>query len=198
MLYKTAMPGVLIETGFISNPNDEKFLLSDKGQDQMVEAIFNAFKEYKYQVENRIPLRTLPSDTATAVNTEVVKGNEYVPSIKESTIKTSGEVVNNGSPADVKPLAKTENNQVSYRVQFAMYPDWKPLDSKLFYGIDDVKMYRHAGAYKYTSGDFATMDEALLYRKKLIAKGYKDAFVVIFRDNERISNEEAKRLNEKK
>ncbi len=198
VLYKTAMPGVLIETGFISNPNDEKYLLSDKGQNQMVEAIFNAFKEYKYQVENRIPLKALPSDTASAVNTEVVKGNEYVPAIKESTKKTAGEVVNNGYPSEVKPVAKTDNSQVSYRVQFAMYPDSKPLDSQLFNGIDDVKMYRHAGAFKYTSGDFATMDEALLYRKKLIAKGYKDAFVVIFRDNERITNEEAKRLNEKK
>ncbi|MBN2237507.1 MAG: N-acetylmuramoyl-L-alanine amidase [Bacteroidales bacterium] len=47
VLYKTAMPGILIELGFLSNPIDEKYLLSEKGQNQMAEAIYNAFKEYK-------------------------------------------------------------------------------------------------------------------------------------------------------
>ncbi len=47
VLYKTAMPGVLIETGFLSNATDEAYLISEKGQNQMAAAIFNAFKEYK-------------------------------------------------------------------------------------------------------------------------------------------------------
>jgi hypothetical protein len=35
-------------------------------------------------------------------------------------------------------------------------------------------------------------------RKELIAKGYKDAFIVAFKGNDRITNEEAKRLTGKK
>jgi hypothetical protein len=42
------------------------------------------------------------------------------------------------------------------------------------------------------------MEAASKGRKVLIAKGYKDAFIVAFKGNERITNEEAKRLTEKK
>jgi hypothetical protein len=42
------------------------------------------------------------------------------------------------------------------------------------------------------------MEAALQRRKELIAQGYKDAFIVAFRGKERITNEEAKRLTEKK
>jgi hypothetical protein len=59
-------------------------------------------------------------------------------------------------------------------------------------------MYFHSGAYKYTSGDFTTMEATLQRRKELISKGYKDAFIVAFRGKDRIANEEAKRLTEKK
>jgi N-acetylmuramoyl-L-alanine amidase len=83
-------------------------------------------------------------------------------------------------------------------VQFALYSKAKPVDSKLFGGIDDVKMYFHGGAYKYTSGDFNTIEDALQRRKEMISKGYKDAFVVAFKGKERITNEEARRLTEKK
>jgi len=47
VLYKTAMPGILIELGFLSNSTDEAYLLSEKGQNQMAKAIYNALKAYK-------------------------------------------------------------------------------------------------------------------------------------------------------
>ena len=52
VLYKTAMPGILIETGFISNPNDERYLNSKDGQAYIASAIYRAFKEYKLAVED--------------------------------------------------------------------------------------------------------------------------------------------------
>jgi N-acetylmuramoyl-L-alanine amidase len=45
VLYKTTMPSVLIETGYISHQDEEKFLASEKGQDYIASAIFRAFKE---------------------------------------------------------------------------------------------------------------------------------------------------------
>lgn len=47
VLWKTAMPGVLIETGFLSNPEDRKVLAKDSGQAQMARAIFHALKKYR-------------------------------------------------------------------------------------------------------------------------------------------------------
>ena len=47
VLWKTAMPGVLIETGFLTNANDRKTLGKDSGQAVIAKAIFNAVKKYK-------------------------------------------------------------------------------------------------------------------------------------------------------
>lgn len=51
VLQATAMPSILIETGFISNKEEEDYLNSDAGQNAMVSAIANAIVAYKAQVE---------------------------------------------------------------------------------------------------------------------------------------------------
>ncbi len=48
VLYLTTMPGVLIETGFISNPAEEKYLLDQENQDKIAHAVFDAILEYKH------------------------------------------------------------------------------------------------------------------------------------------------------
>ena len=53
VLWKTTMPSVLIETGFLTNPTEEKFLMSDQGQTYIASAIYRAFKEYKQDIESR-------------------------------------------------------------------------------------------------------------------------------------------------
>jgi len=190
VLYKTAMPGVLVETGFISNPNDEKFLLSEKGQNLIAQAIFKALRDYKNQVERR-PNEALSPDTSFITSRSEIAGNKNTRNTKP--VNTS-----RAMNPDSVTTTKAEQGIVSYRVQFAMSPDAKPVDSKIFNGIDNVKMYFHGGSYKYTSGDFNTMEAALEWRKEIITKGYKDAFIVAFKGKERITNEEAKRLTEKK
>ncbi|MFM7016544.1 MAG: N-acetylmuramoyl-L-alanine amidase [Bacteroidota bacterium] len=51
VLYKTAMPSVLIENGFLTNENDQRFLMSDAGQASMASSIYRAFKSYKSELE---------------------------------------------------------------------------------------------------------------------------------------------------
>jgi N-acetylmuramoyl-L-alanine amidase len=51
VLQATNMPAVLIETGFITNEEEEDYLNSDAGQQEMVRAIANAVIRYKTQVE---------------------------------------------------------------------------------------------------------------------------------------------------
>lgn len=53
VLVKAAMPAILIEAGFISNPEEEKFLLSQTGQNKIATSIFNAIQRYKQKVEKR-------------------------------------------------------------------------------------------------------------------------------------------------
>lgn len=54
VLYKTAMPSVLVEIGFLSNPSEENFLSSEEGQTYIASALFRAFRDYKnaYEKEN--------------------------------------------------------------------------------------------------------------------------------------------------
>ncbi len=52
VLYKTAMPSVLVEIGYISNEKEEKELNDEKVQDYIASAIYRAFKEYKQEVES--------------------------------------------------------------------------------------------------------------------------------------------------
>ncbi len=52
VLWKTAMPSVLVEVGFLSNEKEEAFLASEYGQDILASAIFRAVREYKIEVES--------------------------------------------------------------------------------------------------------------------------------------------------
>jgi N-acetylmuramoyl-L-alanine amidase len=51
VLYKTTMPSVLIETGFLTNRDEEKFLADTSGQKKMAGAMFIAFEKYKAELE---------------------------------------------------------------------------------------------------------------------------------------------------
>lgn len=51
VLKDVAMPAILVELGFLSNPEEERFLLSQEGQEKMAQAIARAFKAYRTEVE---------------------------------------------------------------------------------------------------------------------------------------------------
>ncbi|MEZ5147428.1 MAG: N-acetylmuramoyl-L-alanine amidase [Bacteroidales bacterium] len=156
VLYKTTMPGILIELGFLSNPEEEKFLMSKEGQEYMASAIYRAFRDYKVEYEE--------------------KANGLKPIVKKPPVKT---------------------DTVYYRVQFASYKKEKELDFRKFRGLANVKMYEHEGQYKYTAGNEKDKETAVRIKNEMIARGYKDVFIVAFKNNERISMEEAQTLVDK-
>ncbi len=51
VLYQASMPAVLVETGFISNPSELRFLTSDYGQSIIASAIYRAVRDYKVDYE---------------------------------------------------------------------------------------------------------------------------------------------------
>ncbi len=156
VLYKTAMPGILIETGFLSNLNDEKYLRSDEGQTYIASAIYRAFKEYKLMVEN-------PDNRAKMAITDSNKGN-------------------------------VQADDIRFRVQFASSSREKAINK--FKDVEDVKVYKHNGLYKYTSGNYSSYAEAIKLQNQLrIQKKYRDAFIVAFHDGERINVDEARKIS---
>lgn len=51
VLYQASMPAILVETGFISNPSEQRFLTSEWGQIVVASAIFRAIRDYKEEYE---------------------------------------------------------------------------------------------------------------------------------------------------
>lgn len=51
VLQATGMPSILVETGFITNKEEEEYLVSDEGQNEVVQNILEALKRYKTELE---------------------------------------------------------------------------------------------------------------------------------------------------
>lgn len=51
VLWKTTMPSILVETGFLTNPDDKMFLRSDYGQKQIANAVMLSVRDYKAQLD---------------------------------------------------------------------------------------------------------------------------------------------------
>ncbi len=53
VLQATGMPSILVELGFLSHDEDEKYLNSERGQEEMVEDLVTAFRNYKQKIESK-------------------------------------------------------------------------------------------------------------------------------------------------
>lgn len=53
VLRRASMPSVLVEVGFISNPDERKFLVSEAGKEKVAESVFQAFSNYKKSIDDK-------------------------------------------------------------------------------------------------------------------------------------------------
>lgn len=185
VLYRTTMPGVLIEAGFISNEEEEKYIASEKGQNNIAKAIFNAFAQYWLSVNGKQSNTVVNIEPPDEINNNEIEDVMPIEPLYSNTNEISNKFINNN------------NDTIVFKVQFASSSIQKPLNSPDFKKLDNVGVYLHQGAYKYTAGYAATLEEAILVQKDVVNKGYKDAFVVAFKNNVRISPAEATRLLKK-
>lgn len=174
VLYKTTMPSVLIETGFLTNPTEEKFLSDSTTQRQMANAMFAAFKKYKNELEG-VEEQVGPNEGGNTTVTDPVKS---ITPIKPNRVQDKKDVV-------------------IFRVQVETATDPIPLTDKKFKGYS-VYEYNHGGLYKYTVGTFENdVQGATDYQRKLREEGFPHAFVVAFLNGERINLQKAINLAEK-
>lgn len=181
VLWKSAMPAVLIETGFLTNVKEEKFLLESANQDIMAQSIYKAFVDYKSEVEGAKYSYKLGENTPKQEPKEDVR--------KENTKVDEKELT------QAKESAIPSSNGVSFRVQFMSIPDKISLNDSRVRNLEQVKIYPNGKLFSYTSGVFLSMAEAKQHLQKVRTQGYKDAFVVIFNGEQRISQKEYESLN---
>lgn len=150
VLWKTTMPSVLVEMGFISNPDEAAFLLTDNGQDIIASSIYRAFKEYKNLIE-------------------------------------ANSAIGNSNNED--NYSNTEEG-IRFKIQIAV-SDIKIKDTQsTFKGIAELSEVKFGEMYKYFAGSFTSYDEAVRYQED-IKTSYPDAFMVAFRNGEKISVKDA-------
>lgn len=172
VLYKTTMPSVLIETGFLTNADEEKFLADSTGQKKMATAMFSAFEKYKNELEG--------IDQQTGGS---------------KTLEANPNVGNNGSAK--QPEKKEESGKVIFRVQIETSDTKVATNASRFKGLT-IYEYKQDNLYKYTAGAFENdFNAANKYKNELREKGFSNAFVVAFQNGERISLEKAIKLAEK-
>ena len=170
VLYKTTMPSVLIETGFLTNPNEENFLSAKENQQKMANAMFSAFKAYKNELEGIITVDT--------------------PKVVEETPK---EPINENKPI----VNSGEKDKVVFKIQIQTSQTRIPTSDPQFKGMQ-IFEYLQDGLYKYTVGNYVNdYESANKLKTEMRKQGFENAFVVGFLNGERINLEKAIKLAEK-
>lgn len=214
VLRRTSMPSVLIELGFINNSSEASYLSSRLGQRSMATAVYSGFEKYKRefdkkQVSSYVAVNTANtevenvSEDKTRRSIPVVRvKNEDIKPVERATSTgkiTAGEQKNNETVVQEKPIEKPViktqekkeepkkdyGNQIEYRVQFLISQKVLPANSSLFKGLSPVQSYKDEGGYKYTYGSTTNYNEIIRIQRQVRTK-FKDAFVVKFRNGERI------------
>lgn len=172
VLVYTAMPAVLIETGFATNKEEEKFLASATGETKMAESIFQAFANYKKEIEG---------DKYTGMS------KTYIPStgeFKEDDTQTNNQ--SNSTDQSTNNVEKVNPDEIVYKVQFMSSKSLLDLNSSTFKSIKLVSYVHENGWYKYMSGETNDFSSAKTIKSDLVSLGYKDAFIVTYKGGEKV------------
>ena len=254
VLWKTAMPSLLTEIGFLTNPDEEKYIASQKGENKIAECLFFAMQQYmdekdgvafntsNFKLDVPLPDSIRPDDTSVDVldttekvvkaDTTKVKPPKPPKPIKKTVSADTAKkpaIVN--KPAPQKPINKIatadttkpkpviakkpvppevnkmkeslkvlhtdsvkakpptysdDTTKIVYKVQIATSSKLLSINDEKFKDVQDVEMYMDNAIYKYTTGHFSTLAEAVSLQSKIRENGFKDAFVVAFKGKNRV------------
>ena len=169
VISRTNMPSILIECGFLTNPKEEDYLHSEKGQEYIASAIFRAFRSYKENLEN--VSSNLKDDSL------VVKKSDVNDKLND-TVNTNN-----------------LNNNLIYKVQIGTFLK-SMINEKLFIDIESEEVFVN-GIFKYYVGNELKKEDAEYIKRKMINLGFSGSFIVPFLNGERISIKEALNLQMK-
>ena len=115
VLYKTSMPSVLTEVGFISNPAEEAFMMSEEGQAQIALCLFNAFMNFKSTEEGtpRIANPVINIKGYKAPQEEQPAPKEPLQEERPAAAEPPQEVATTPAPPAAKPVVEPVQEPVA-------------------------------------------------------------------------------------
>lgn len=198
VLYATDMPGVLTEIGFLSNAKDAAYMKSDKGINEIVQALLRSVKEYSARLSQlrgdvsadapqtprpkveRTPLPdTKPAATPAPAAAQPSATDKPAP--RPTQQQPAAQTPQRPAPASTpQPSAADTAQPVRFAVQI------KAAEKTLPAGSEELRSYRNEARqllgegryrYKYCVGSYETYAEAHL-RLGEVRKEFPDAFIV--------------------
>jgi N-acetylmuramoyl-L-alanine amidase len=126
VLYNTKMPSVLVETGFITNPDEEKYLTSKEGQDYLASSIFRACRDYLNEIDSKSGISweknqnsDQKNDTLTRISTQTGEIS-FMVQVTTSVSKTEIKPENFKGLSDVTEII-TQNR---FKYAAGNFPDY--------------------------------------------------------------------------
>ena len=173
VLWKTTMPAVLTEIGFISNPAESNQLRRDAVQSQIAARIFNAFAKYKTDYEGGAP-KLIPDNEMPSQSAE-----QQDATVAESAVQDEQPEAKRQPEAKGQPEAKRQPEALgkAYRIQILSVTKVLPAGAPDLKGRRDAYYIYANKAYKYCIGEYATREEAAADLPK-IRKQFSGAFII--------------------
>lgn len=190
VLWRTTMPSVLVELGFVTNPEEEKFLLTEQGQDYMASAIFRAFRDYKQTIDNRSGVKNGNGVVHEATPTPVASDSAVAPRAEQPPEHADSTRITAVAPD------KPATEEILFMVQVAAMPKNRELSQSILKGLEPLSKIEDGERIKYASGKFVLYDDALKHRRTLTGR-FPDAFVIAVRNGKIMPLREAINANKR-
>jgi N-acetylmuramoyl-L-alanine amidase len=192
----TSMPSVLVELGFLSNREEERYLKSEDGRDQMANCILKGFTDFKNDYERKSTGKQTTTTTTTTRTTSRSRRNSnsqarYLDSVAESQNKYQKEDGSKEERSDSEESKSTDTDTgIRFRIQM-LTSTFKLSKSNNQFKNLSMDYFIERNIYKYTYGNFSSFDDANQKRREF-RKTFTDAFVIAFKNGQKISVDEAR------
>ena len=218
VLRKTSMPSVLTELGFITTPQEEAYLNSAKGTNELAESIYEGFINYRKKLQRSQSVILSDADKNArekeeSDNTSRRSNNiDNVNKPKDDPSSSSKKANDNTSQREKKQEQNTHNNKAIqnleggpnrqneqnisnsstpiFKIQFYISNRHLRYDAPQFKQLSPVSFYQEKNVYKYTYGNTTTYKEIVALRKTILEK-FPDCFIVAFQDDKKIPLQDA-------
>jgi len=169
VLHRTFMPSVLIETGFLTNKSEGKYLNSTQGKTALANSIAKAI--LKYQAETNSSFSVDFDEPNIIVEEKTVK-----KTVPETEIKKE-------EPKSETPKTVSE---IIFKVQIGSSTWDLDLKPSNFKGLKNLSKEESNGVFKYFYASETSIDEANKAKANAIEKGFDSCFLVAFKDGKKI------------
>lgn len=208
VLRLTSMPGCLLELGFISTPDEERFMNSEEAPERYVRGFYNAFIAYKKKYAGGVvvPYQAAPEKSVNMPSIVPEDVKEMAAKKKESPAESKGGQAQNAkkeaqSESSAKQLTsqtaagqngnsadkqqKTADDVPVFKVQIIASDKAVKANSPQFKGIQQTELYKESGLYKYTTGSSTDYNEIYRLRKSILGK-FPSAFIIAFKNGQKM------------